>query len=184
MTNCAVVDCPKGELAKMCQEHCQTVSFQNTAAQNRLNACVKGSLTSDGAASKRAHRSFHKDYLKGQSRAKRGAAQEAREVLQLVKRLTAKRKTLFYIDGASFRHAGIVRIDDFINNVRMAIKYTGEMNNAVKKLEISGQSQETVDEARALMARSDKEVQYFGRVVENLSAGVKKLALIVAQGSK
>ena len=182
MTNCATAPCPRGELATMCQDHCQNVSFQNQAAQNRLNVCVKGSLDAQGAAQKRAGRSYDRAFLKGQDRARRGGIKEAQKVLNLVKKLTAKRKTLFYVDGASFRHAGIVRIDDFIKNVKMAIKYTDQMNKAVKGLEISGQSQDVVDQARSLMARSDREVQYFGQVVQNLSAGVKQLVLVVAQG--
>ncbi|MDC0349324.1 hypothetical protein OAN21_02835 [Alphaproteobacteria bacterium] len=182
MTNCATVPCPEGELATMCQEHCKYVSFQNTAAQNRLNHCVQGSLDVDGANRKRAGRTSDKAYLKGQDRARRGGLKEAQKVLNLVKRLTAKRKTLLYVDGV--RYGGIVRIDDFIKNVKMATSLTEQMNQAVKGLQVSGQSLEVVQQAKALMARSDTRVSDFIQVVQNLSFLSKKLMKAVAQGSK
>lgn len=180
--NCATSPCPTGQLDTMCKEHCQNVSFPNNAQQNRLNACVEGSLGVEDAARKRAGRVYDKAYLQNLERQKKGGLREAQKVLDLVKTLSAQRKTLFYIDGASFSKAGIVRIDDFLRNVDQAIILTQKMNDAVNGLAVSGQAPDIVAQARSLMARSDQEVDYFVRVVSALMKKSQQLMQVVKAG--
>jgi hypothetical protein len=184
MQNCAsLAGCPTGQLNDMCQDHCKQVNLGNSAAQNRLNACVEGSYTSQMAADKSARRDFYRAQQKDLRGGQRAALKEAQKVLNLVNDLSKKRQSLFYVDGASLSKAGIVRIDDFIRNVQQAIALTDRMNRAVKALEVSGQAPDVVAQARALMAKSDQQVQYFIRVVQQLSAASQQLMQIVAQGS-
>jgi len=185
-TNCASFGgCPTPgtSLATMCNNHCRKVNLGNTAAQNRLNNCVQGSFSSIQAASKSASRDYYKAQQKNLSSGQRAALKEAQGVLKLVRDLSTKRKALFYIDGASFDKAGIVRIDDFLKNVDQAIILTDKMNNAVDALAVSGQAPDIVSQARALMARSDKEVAYFVGVVAALGRESEKLMEIVQAGA-
>jgi len=183
--NCAsLAGCPTGQLESMCKDHCQKVNLGNSAAQNRLNACISGSYTSQEAADKSARRDFYRAQQKDLRGGQKAALKEAQKVLDLVNNLSKKRQALFYVDGASLSKAGIVRIDDFIRNVQQAIALTDQMNRAVKALEVSGQAPEVVAQARALMAKSDQQVQYFVGVVQQLSMGAQRLMQVVAQGAR
>ena len=185
MKNCAsLYGCPtpNSPLAGMCNAHCQKVNLGNAAAQTRLNNCVQGSYDATAAASKGARRDFYRAQQRNLSSGERAAEKEAQGVLTLVRDLSEKRKALFYVDGASLIKGGIVRIDDFLKNVDNAIILTDKMNKAVNALAASGQADKTVDQARALMARSDQEVDYFVGVVTALMKKSRELMQAVKAG--
>lgn len=184
--NCASIQgCPqeRSPLKQMCDTHCTKVNLGNVAAQNRLNACVVGSLNAGDASRKSASRDFYRAQQKDLSSMNKAGLKEAQGVLDLVNRLSQQRAKLFYVESSSLKDGGIIRIDDFINNIKTAINLTKQMNSAVNGLAVSGQSPEILAKARALMAKSDQQVQFFVKVVQELSKGANILLQTVAQGS-
>lgn len=183
-TNCAALTgCPTdGALQEMCRENCLKVNLRNEAAQNRLNECVQGSYNADQAAAKEGRRDFYRAQQKDLSRGQKAARKEAQVVLDLVKKLSEKRKALFYVDSA-FSNGGIVRIDDFTKKVKEAIELTVKMNNAVYNLERSRQASDIVDQARGLIAASEKHVTFFINIVNQLSQSAMELRKATAQSS-
>ena len=170
--NCASMQgCPTegSSLKQMCDTHCTKVNLGNNAAQTRLNQCVSGSATSEGAASKAARRDYYRAEQKALRSSSREGLREAQKVLDLVNKLSKQRATLFYVESSALKDGGIIRIDDFIGNVQKAIQLTRTMNQAVIDLERSGQSPEILAQAKSLMAKSDQQVQFFVGVVQRLS---------------
>lgn len=174
-TNCAGYQgqCPTpgSRLAEACQAHCRFVNLENTAAQNRLNACFPDAISAEQARRKAAGRTYDRAELRAARQQQRGSDREAKRLISELKRVTSRRDALFL----SSRRPRSTTLRQFVTYVSDALGLTQTIQSLHQSLQNSGHSPEFMKQARGIVNQSDLIAQQFINEVGFLYGEVQKL---------